>query len=142
MKVKNNKIIVKYSDSDYRLKDVIKSILENSFDLNFEDFPVILKKIGITYEEYDIEDYFYRENHFDFNITVDNEVVAIISLIPGNMIVPYGKVKVTTSDRREVFYISKVIEVQSEEKFLEEYKEFIKDHKDEWKKLYEEIMKY
>lgn len=92
MKVKNNKVIVEHSNSDYLFRDRLENLLKDTFKLEIKDLPVIIRKIGIWYTKYELTDYSYDEG-IKFTIVVKRIKKATVEFRYGDT-----KVKVITID--------------------------------------------
>lgn len=136
MKVKNEKIMSENKSEEWKFREFMENMLKKHFKLEWEDLPIILRKLGVEDGEYELTDFKYSQGKVAFYAITESERI-LIEFMTGNMINPYPKVMVV-KDKAEPknYYVSKDIVVQSEKELLS-----LDDFdKEEARRLYEELM--
>lgn len=137
MKVKNNEIMNDCRSKEREFRKIIGNMLKKHFKLEWEDLPIILRKLGIKEEEYELTDFYkYDQGRINFYAVTKGER-TLIEFMAGDMINPYPKVRVTKENAEpENYYVSKDIVVQSEKELLS----LGNFDKEKARRLYEELI--
>lgn len=110
MKVINGKLEPKNLVVDLEFRKALKKALKEWFDLRLTDLPIIIKRIGIEEENYDLllrSQIIESERHLDINVVTAKETTRII-LNRGTMISPYPSLIVNGKD----YYLGRKVEVE------------------------------
>lgn len=142
MKLTNGYTNFENPDEEFEFKKRLDNMLKKFFKLQWEDLPEILRKLGFKGSEYELSDFDYNINgKISFFIRTKSKL-ATVEFSAGNMVNPNSKVKVIKENKsEEVYYISRVIEVQRENEIMEELNKLSKRDKRKGRKLLRKLMK-
>lgn len=142
MKLTNGYTNFQNPDEEFEFKKRLDNMLKKFFKLQWEDLPEILRKLGFKGSEYELSDFDYNINgKISFFIRTKSKL-ATVEFSVGNMVNPNSKVKVIKENKsEEVYYISRVIEVQRENEIMEELNKLSKRDKRKGRKLLRKLMK-
>lgn len=142
MKLTNGYTNFENPDEEFEFKKRLDNMLKKFFKLQWEDLPEILRKLGFKGSEYELSDFDYNINgKISFFIRTKSKL-ATVEFSVGNMVNPNSKVKVIKENKsEEVYYISRVIEVQRENEIMEELNKLSKRDKRKGRKLLRKLMK-
>lgn len=142
MKLTSGYINFENPDEEFEFKKRLDNMLKKFFKLQWEDLPEILKKIGFEGSEYKLSNFDYNSNgKISFSIRTKSKL-ATVEFSVGDMVNPNSKVKVIKENKSEkIYYISRVIEVQSENDIMKELNKLSKRDRRRGRKLYKKIMK-
>lgn len=142
MKLTNGYTNFQNPDEEFEFKKRLDNMLKKFFKLQWEDLPEILRKLGFKGSEYELSDFDYNINgKISFFIRTKSKL-ATVEFSVGNMVNANSKVKVIKENKsEEVYYISRVIEVQRENEIMEELNKLSKRDKRKGRKLLRKLMK-
>lgn len=122
MKLKNGLTyyyITAGNSNERECSEIMKNMMEDNLKLNWRDLPEILRKVGLVSDEYELSDFKLESNRkVVFSVKTQLES-ATVEFMLGDMVNPNAKVKVIKENEGEkIYYISRVIEVQSENEIM------------------------
>lgn len=113
MQIKNGKIVEEkvMSDEQRFFRRELKAELENTFGLQLNDIPELMKKVGIRSENYEISRSYSFYNGIVCIVKTKNTEYEI-EIFRGNMINPYSHIKVSHKGKEKYYSVKKVIQVE------------------------------
>lgn len=113
MQIKNGRIVEEkvMSDDELILRRKLKTELENSFGLQLNDIPNLMKKIGIRSQNYQILPSYYFYDGQEYIVKTKN-TEYLVEIFRGNMINHYSHIKVTNKGKNKYYSVKKVIQVE------------------------------
>lgn len=138
MKIENGEFYTNNPAEDWKIRKYMGEILQKHYELQLEDLPEVLRKLGIKNTEYEISNFSLGEHGKASFYVVTKRNKTLVEFILGDMVNPYARVRVTKlNGKSNVYYISKIIKVERENKLLN----FDNIDKEEARRLYEKVMK-
>lgn len=142
MKLTNGYTNYENLNEEFEFKKRLDNMLKKFFKLQWEDLPEILRKLGFRGSEYKLSNFDYNSNgKISFSIKTKSKL-ATIEFSVGDMVNPNSKIKIIgENNKEEIYYISRIIEVQNEKEIMDELKKLSKRDKRKGRKLLKKLMK-